>query len=359
MNKIIMYMGIGVLAAFLNVSAWNMAYAGFGDNNHYNYNYEGDEYNYDNRTTNEGGQGGNADANALGVGIGVGIGKGGDANSEVNIGNGMFNKTLSPEAKATIEKGAVDVDVKNTNMNTNINSAKQDQEQGQAQLQGQLQGQKQSANNDGNHQSTSIVFEDKTDYDHISSGVQKTRSQLKDQGDANMVKALTFIDERIISITHVAAKRLGKDTKDYKVFEEMLFENDFSTAQLVKGVNGVYMGSLVLVPTGNDVTAGGLTGRAYEAAMEMGATNYVLTYTSSKYLNGSKWGIDFGTAASMALQKDGSAMLAPGSTLGYSTSWSDNEYRPSIIIELYFDDTAKITPHVKGSDGFSKVKLVK
>jgi len=61
-----------------------------------------------------------------------------------NIGNGIGN--FSP--KATIEKGAVDIDNKNINVNknTNIGINKQGQKQGQSQ--GQDQGQFQGQNND-------------------------------------------------------------------------------------------------------------------------------------------------------------------------------------------------------------------
>lgn len=58
-----------------------------------------------------------------------------------NIGSGIGN--FSPSAKATIEKGAVDIDNKNVNVNknTNIQGQKQGQSQKQSQGQGQFQGQ--------------------------------------------------------------------------------------------------------------------------------------------------------------------------------------------------------------------------
>lgn len=135
----------------------------------------------------------NAAAGAIGVGVGVGVGMGGaggaggagghatggsvigsgnsanhNANTN-NIGNasGFGSKTFSPEAHATIEKGAVtntnvvgvDTDIRNTNTNNNANISSNKNEQGQAQgqHQGQAQGQSQSTKNSGNNTGVSNV----------------------------------------------------------------------------------------------------------------------------------------------------------------------------------------------------------
>ena len=109
--------------------------------------------NTENNTYNQGGTG-----VGVGVGVGVGIGKGGDGGNayatggnsysggnklENNVGNGIGN--FSPSASARIERGAVEVDNKNTNFNTNINDnrSSSNQKQGQGQLQGQGQHQSQ------------------------------------------------------------------------------------------------------------------------------------------------------------------------------------------------------------------------
>ena len=120
----------------------------------------------------------NAAAGAIGIGVGVGIGgaggaggaggsvvgSGNSANHNVNtnnIGNasGFGSKTFSPEAHATIEKGAVtntnvvgvDTDIRNTNTNNNANISSNKNEQGQA------QGQSQSTKNSGNNTGVSNV----------------------------------------------------------------------------------------------------------------------------------------------------------------------------------------------------------
>jgi hypothetical protein len=77
-------------------------------------------------------------------------------NVDTNVGNnvGIGNKSFSPSATATVEKGAVDIDNKNVNVNINkpefnnknvgINKQSQGQKQDQKQQQGQVQGQMQN-----------------------------------------------------------------------------------------------------------------------------------------------------------------------------------------------------------------------
>jgi hypothetical protein len=81
-----------------------------------------------------GGAGGAGGDGGLGIGIGGSVKDSG--NSTNLIGNGLGN--FSPSAKATIEKGAVQIDNKNTNLNTNFNSnsnrQSQEQDQGQSQF---------------------------------------------------------------------------------------------------------------------------------------------------------------------------------------------------------------------------------
>jgi hypothetical protein len=318
---------LAIVVSFINVTTFNMAYAFFGgsetnqdcvngscNENKSHHNNYGDTYN-NGDTYNKGGNGGNAKSNS---------------DASVNIGNGMFNKVLSPEQKQGQVQG-------------------QDQSQLQLQGQDQKQGQSQSSYNDnsnkGNRQQTVITFEDNVDYNHIGSGIKKTNAYMRNTGDTIDVKTVSSIYDRIVTIDHKSAKSLSKDTKDFKVYSEILFEKPFQTSHITKGIKGVYMGSLVFVPDGEDITKGGLTGQALVKAMKVGATNFVITYSDGKYLQGSKAGIDFGTAASIAAESNGSTMIAPGSTLGYSKAWSNNEYRSGLVIDLYFDNTIKIKPH--------------
>jgi len=106
----------------------------------------------------------------------------GDKNHHNTIINGGQGNT-------NIEKGAVRVENKNTNVNTNLNSNKntntnlncttnkntniQGQEQGQ--VQGQVQGQKQSANNEGVEQNITII-EAETKREHIGGSVFNARA---------------------------------------------------------------------------------------------------------------------------------------------------------------------------------------
>ena len=229
------------------------------------------------------------------------------------------------------------------------------QKQAQGQIQGQLQGQVQgNMNVVAPVQVTEISIKDQRktvqtiiDFNHITPNIGNTSAEHKSVNDTMRVKAISDIDGMIQAITLKSARKLGSATSDFKMFKELLFENDFQTTMLSKGARGDFMGSIILTPTGSKVTLGGLQGKAYEAAMAAGATHWEMHNFSGQYTEGSKAGIDFGSAASVAAKSDGSAVIAPGATLGYSTAWSNNEYRPGIIIDLYFDDTMVITPVAK------------
>jgi hypothetical protein len=260
--------------------------------------------------------------------------------------NTNFNTNTNLNSDVNVNKVDTRVTVKPDMSNRNNQDQEQDQKQKQKQNQDQdqMQGQVQSANNNGNHQT--IVFEDRIQYDHISNPLSKTHSNMKRHLDSSQIKTVSTVYDRLTIIDHKSAKRLGKATTDFKSFPEMLIVKPFQTAHITKGVKGTYMGSIVFVPTGNDITKGGLIGKALVEGMRQGATNFVMTFDDSQYLDGSKAGIDFGSAASVALNpKTGSAMLAPATTLGYSKAWSSNEYRTGLVIDLYFDDTAIIEKH--------------
>lgn len=192
------------------------------------------------------------------------------------------------------------------------------------------------------------------DFNHISPIIGKTSADMVENADTMDAKVISRIDNAISSITLKMSHKLGSDTKDFKMFTELMFENDFRTSIITKGAKGILMGTLTFVPTGSKCTSAGLSGRAYEAAMDAGATHYVLQYTQGIYMSGSKAGFDLGSAASVAAKSDGSAVVAPGATLGYSHAWSENEYRPGIVIALYFDDTMTITTVAKTQQYISR-----
>jgi len=250
---------------------------------------------------------------------------------------------------------------KNDNTNINVNSNKatsnakstavaiqgQDQKQGQVQGQDQGQGQAQSVDNTIVIEDNSVIIhpEIPVTYNHITPSIGKTSADMVNDKNALRIKTMGSVDGFINSIARVHAKKLAEGASDLEIVESLLFENDFRTTMISKGAVGQFMGQIYLIPDGDDVTMAGMEGQAYLAAMDAGATHYVLTHdVGGLYMEGSKAGIDFGGSASVAIAKDGSAVVAPGGTLGFSTAWSSNEYRPGVMITLYFDHTLTITP---------------
>ena len=289
----------------------------------------------------KGGAGGDASANAIGVVGGSSVF--GDAN------------TLSPSAtggNATIEEGAIKNDNynKNTNMNTNINSNKADAKAAAGAVAVGIQGQDQGQ---GQAQSTDITIEDNSviihpeipvTYNHITPDIGKTSADMSTHDNVQNIKIQGSVDSHISAITRHMATKLAKGADDVDVVPALLFENDFRTTMISKGQVGMFMGFIYLIPDGDEVTMAGMEGKAYLAAMDAGATHYTMEHTAGMYVEGSKAGIDFGGSASVAIAADGSAVIAPGATFGYSKAWSSNEYRPAVIITLYFDTTLTITP---------------
>lgn len=99
------------------------------------------------------------------------------------------------------------------------------------------------------------------------------------------------------------------------------------------------MGILYVLPDGDDCTLAQMEARGAYEAMKLGATSMKIEYDQGKFLEGTKYGIDFGTAASISVNSSGSAVLAPGSTLGWSKAKSNNEFRSALVIELFHDAT--------------------
>jgi hypothetical protein len=295
---------------------------------------------------------------------------GGDGGS-VNIGNGMFNKVLSPEAKATIEKGAVDIDNTNTNLNTNFNTNKneleQDQDQKQGQLQGQLQGQSQDASNTqeqgqsqdaSNKQGQSQKMGDQknkqnTEVDitfispvnkreHIRALDITKQENLTSDRDAGKAKVNYSILDKMSFFKDFHADKLAKDCDDYEIDEALLFDNPAGDGIQNFSYNnedptGAYMGQLILTSNGDDVNANGCIGRILQKAMYRGANQIKFIHLGAvdSAVSDSK-SIGFTTSASVAGTRD-DYMVAPGG--GTGKSWADawHEMRPEIVAELYYD----------------------
>lgn len=242
----------------------------------------------------------------------------------------------------------------NRNTNTNINNNKADANataiQGQVQLQGQLQGQSQNAKVDSTIVNDITIKDQRQtvqtiiDFNHIAPNIGKTDANMISGFDTDSGKTVGMYG-RILTLDRKSATRMGKDTTDYKVFDSTMFENDFRTTMIGKGVASQMMGTVTFVADGGDVTVDGLFARAMLYGMDLGATHFeILKVTSGIYHEGSKAGIDFGGSASVAVKSDGSAVVAPGSTLGYSKAWSNNEYRPSMVVMFSFESSYVITP---------------
>jgi len=167
MKKLIIALAIAIS---LTMAAPAMAIFGDTTNNYDSHDtYEGDTYN-------KGGQGGKG-----GTGIGIGIGKGGNAtiqnSGNTAIGNTLIGDTFSPKASATIEKGAVKVNNKNTNLNcnknTNVNVNKNKNVNKNTNIQGQKQGQVQGQGQGQAQKNVLTIIEAETKREHIGGSAFK------------------------------------------------------------------------------------------------------------------------------------------------------------------------------------------
>jgi hypothetical protein len=177
------------------------------------------------------------------------------------------------------------------------------------------------------------------DFDHVMTEINKTNAEFSDTPGDN-AKIFGFY-MGIKSITWDYAENMSKDTTDVKILTNLMFENDFQTLEIIEYTHSpsiVLMGTKTFSPTGKDITADGLFGLATFEGMKSGATHFLLIKaTHGAYAEGSKAGIDFSTSASIASESDGSVLVSPGSSLGYSKAWSSNEYRPGMVMAYFFD----------------------
>lgn len=229
----------------------------------------------------------------------------------------------------------------NTNFNMNNQGQSQDQDQTQVQLQGQVQGQMQgqTAHNEGVVQN--VTIENPTVYNHITPQIGKTDADLVDTEGVSTINSLGSIfkydDDDFITIEE--AKKASAGIDDINVEKALLWEPAVQLKDLrYKGKSkGKFMGTLTLRAEDVTVTVDQLIARAAVEAMKAGATEAAFTTTNAKKLKSSKSGIDFGSAASVAVNSSGSAVIAPGATLGYSSAETDNAYVPEVFVELFHD----------------------
>jgi hypothetical protein len=254
-----------------------------------------------------------------------------DDENGTTINNDITNTNTNTNVNTVI----TDVDVKNSNSNKNINT--------QIMGQDQTQGQRQTANNEGNHQSI-VIKEAKIPvaYNHIAAPVGNVSAELANHETKSTVRTLSSIfkydDDSYITMSE--AKSAAGSAK-ITIKKAILREATVSLKNLnwKDGQSGVYMGSLTLLT--DDATMDQMMARASAEAMKLGATHVIFTEKSAEKLEASKYGFDLGSAGSVAITASGSAVMAPGATLGWSGSESDNKVLPELYVEL-FHDVSKI-----------------
>jgi hypothetical protein len=140
---------------------------------------------------------------------------------------------------------------------------------------------------------------------------------------------------KINAISAKQAKRLGSKSSDVKIEEAILFEKDFSTNYLYKGIAGEYLGTLYIYPDGDDVTIGGMEGRAAGRAMKLGATHMHRVYLGGgDVANGSSWNIGIGGGASIITSGD-TVAIAPNGGMGFGAAKASNTTLPDMVFEIY------------------------
>lgn len=275
-------------------------------------------------------KGGDAEANAkaTAVGVGVGIGMGGDAVAINNIRNSNKSTVLN----------LVDVD---NEIHTDFKqNQKQSQRQGQAQLQGQLQGQRQgqTAHNEGVVQEITIN-EAEVPPDHIQPGEGH-------QPDVKILRTRQFAAKTfggdILSrrgyLNIEEAKSLADSSPDAEVIEDVFVKRGYETNVISSGKSGEWMGYLVVVVDGPDLTASGVEGKAAVAAMKLGATHMIEVFArNGERVDGKAWSIGFGAGASVAAA-DGKTVIAPGGGTGYGKADSITEDLPERVYEIYSNE---------------------
>ena len=271
-----------------------------------------------------------------------------NTNTNINTNfNTNSNKAYGGDASAKAYGGDADANVHiggaSVFGDVNTLSPSQDQSQDQDQAQGQLQGQgqKQSQHTKQANKQTMIYNEAKqpVNFNTLAAPSGKQSADLKDHARKSTIRTYSAIfehdDDEYITMTE--AKSAASGSVDIK--KAILRE---ASVQL-KNLNwkdeptGVYMGSLTL--TTDDATMDQMVAAAAVEAMKLGATGANFLATSAEKLEATKYGLDFGTAASVAVNANGSATLAPGASLGWSKAKSNNREVPELFVELFHDVT--------------------
>jgi len=194
------------------------------------------------------------------------------------------------------------------------------------------------------------IYEEKVSYNHISPDIGSTNADIVRGGSVNDARLFGYF-RNISAITLQYAKNMASDSKsDVEEINSLMYEQSFRTRHISKVSDERagfmhYMGMKTFVPTGDSVNADGMFGVSMVAGMNAGATHFqIVRVTKGEYNSGSKAGFDLGSAASIATKADGSVVIAPGATLGYSTAWTSNDMRPGLAVAYFFDASLKIVP---------------
>jgi hypothetical protein len=135
----------------------------------------------------------------------------------------------------------------------------------------------------------------------------------------------------------MAEAKKASSGADIDVTKAILWEADTQLKELNwKVSSGKYMGSMTL--TTEDATLDQVIARACKEAMQIGATSVAFVTRDAKKVSATKYGVDFGSSASVAAQADGSIMIAPGATLGWSKAVASNIIVGEVYAVLFRDE---------------------
>ena len=330
----VFFIFICIMAAFINVNAWAgpsnlcqskpwLPQCGDGGSDSGDIDIKNTNTNFNTAFGGKGGDGGNAKA------------YGGDA--EINIGNGMFNKTLSPEANAKAV-GFFDVD------NEIDMDQKQNQKQSQSSLnlQGQVGINTNDNSNKGNKQNTSVVVEGDTityeaEYNHIQpvAGPDTDTQTVKSKASASLTKGSLM--DKFDGIAVAGLKRAAKGAVDVELIEAVIFEPEDSVNFIRIGTDGEFAGYIYATCDDTGCPAAGMEAKAMQLAAKLGYTHISKFYEDdAEYLESSEWSLKVGGGASVAAS-GGSVMIGPGGGVGGGAAESMTVLVPAMTFEVYYN----------------------
>lgn len=121
-----------------------------------------------------------------------------------------------------------------------------------------------------------------------------------------------------------------------------LVDLPFITDTVAYGNKGKFLGSVYIRSEGTDLIA--LEALGARAAMDMGGTHLIASDTDSFISGvGDSKGFSIGASASGFVKGDDIA-VAPGAMIGWSSVRSSNEALPTIIFDVYCDESILIKP---------------